>query len=79
MDGRYGRLLLLFVLTFLIRSMLHDPTTFTDPMEYRPERYLRDGQLNSDVLDPGSVSFGFGRRSVDLTYSAMYMSHNPLP
>ena len=54
--------------------MLHDPTTFTDPMEYRPERYLKDGQLNPDVLDSGSVAFGFGRRSVDPTYLAMCIS-----
>ena len=38
-------------------------------MEYQPERYLKDGKLNSEVLDPASVAFGYGRRSVmDLTY-----------
>ncbi|KAF8815534.1 cytochrome P450 [Phlegmacium glaucopus] len=43
-------------------SMLHDPKVFSDPMEYRPERFLKDGKLNPDVMDPSSVVFGFGRR-----------------
>ena len=34
-------------------------------MEYQPERYLKDGKLNPDVMDPHSAAFGFGRRSVD--------------
>ena len=38
-------------------------------MEYQPERYLKDGKLNSDVMDPDTVAFGYGRRSViDPTY-----------
>jgi len=36
-------------------------------MEYRPERFLKDGKLNPDVMEPSSVAFGFGRRSVDPT------------
>ena len=39
-------------------------------MDYKPERYLKDGKLDPDVLSPESVAFGFGRRSVDPTYSA---------
>ena len=34
-------------------------------MEFQPERYLKDGQLNPDVRDPDCAAFGFGRRSVD--------------
>jgi len=43
-------------------SISHDPNTFNDPMEYQPERHLKDGKLN--VMDPNlnSVEFGFGRR-----------------
>ena len=44
---------------------MHDPKLFDNPMKYDPERYLKDGKLNPDVMDPGSVAFGFGRRSVD--------------
>ena len=40
-------------------------------MKYQPERYLKDGKLNPDVMDPDSVAFGFGRRSVDITFPVM--------
>jgi len=43
-------------------SVLHDPKVFNNPMEYQPERFLKDGKLNPDVLDPASMAFGFGRR-----------------
>ena len=56
---------------FLNRAILHNPETFDNPMEYRPDRYLKDGKLNPDVLDPDSVAFGFGRRLVDLLYSVI--------
>ena len=52
------------VLTLLFRSILHDPKVFDNPMEFQPERYLKDGQLNPDVRDPDCAAFGFGRRSV---------------
>ena len=65
MHGQYERLILLPLLTFLFRSILHDPKLFNNPMKYDPERYLKDGKLNPDVMDPGSVAFGFGRRLVD--------------
>ena len=44
---------------------MHDPKAFNNPMEYDPERYLKDGKLNPNVMDSDSVAFGFGRRSVD--------------
>ena len=61
---------LLYILTFLFRSIVHDSKHFNDPMIYQPERYLKDGILNPDVLDTDSIAFGFGRRLVYiLTYS----------
>ena len=33
-------------------------------MKYQPERYLKDGILNPDVIDTDSIAFGFGRRLV---------------
>ncbi|KAH6916316.1 cytochrome P450 98A3 [Coprinopsis sp. MPI-PUGE-AT-0042] len=43
-------------------AILHDPDVFEDPMEFKPERYLKDGRINQDVLDPEDAAFGFGRR-----------------
>ena len=52
------------ILTFLFRSILHDPKLVNNPMEYDPERHLKDGKLNPDAMNSDSVAFGFGRRSV---------------
>lgn len=41
---------------------MHDPTIFDKPMEFIPERYLKNGQINPDILDPDVASFGYGRR-----------------
>ena len=54
---------------FLFRSILHDRKVFNNPQEFQPERYLRDGKLNPDARDPDCAAFGFGRRSVNTTYS----------
>ncbi|KAF9267146.1 cytochrome P450 [Marasmius fiardii PR-910] len=46
-----------------IWAMLHDETTYPDPHSFKPERFIRaDGKLNTEVRDPTSVLFGFGRR-----------------
>ncbi|KAF5327252.1 hypothetical protein D9619_004581 [Psilocybe cf. subviscida] len=42
--------------------ILHDERVFKDPEEYRPERYLKDGQLDLSVRQPEVSAFGFGRR-----------------
>lgn len=43
--------------------MLHDPDNYPDPFAFKPERYLKDGHWNKDVLDPfTNAGFGFGRR-----------------
>ena len=75
MDGQYEGLLILSVLIFLFRSIVHDSKYFNDPMKYQPERYLKDGILNPDVIDTDSIAFGFGRRLVVYpTYSTTYIS-----
>jgi len=53
---------------------MHDPKVFDNPMEYQPERYLKDGKLDPDVRDPLCVVFGFGRRICP----ARYLSDNSL-
>ncbi len=42
--------------------MLHDPAAYPDPDEFRPERFMRDGQLDLTAHDPALFAFGFGRR-----------------
>ena len=45
--------------------MLYDEERYPDPHHFNPERFFTDdGQLDPTVLDPASVAFGFGRRSV---------------
>lgn len=45
---------------------LHDPRDYSEPEQYKPERYLEP--LNEP--DPGDVAFGYGRRSCAGRYFA---------
>ena len=47
---------------------MHDPETYEDPDEFRPERLLRDGKPDPAVKDPYDFVFGFGRRCVSSCY-----------
>ena len=49
---------------FVFRSILHDPKTYPNPMDFQPERYLKDGELDVNAMDAEAITFGFGRRSV---------------
>lgn len=41
--------------------MLNDPRTYSEPREFKPERFLaRDGK--EPEVDPRTICFGFGRR-----------------
>ncbi len=44
------------------REMMHDPDTYEDSDEFRPERFIQDGKLDPGVRDPADFAFGFGRR-----------------
>ena len=44
------------------RAVLQDEFTYPDPRTYNPERYLKEGKLDSLVKDPEETIFGFGRR-----------------
>ncbi|KAI0691793.1 CyP450 monooxygenase [Cerioporus squamosus] len=45
-----------------IWACMHDPDIYEDPDVFRPERFIRDDKLTSDVRDPYEFVFGFGRR-----------------
>ncbi|KAI0642510.1 CyP450 monooxygenase [Trametes meyenii] len=45
-----------------IWAYARDERWYQDPHEFRPERFLKDGKLNPDVLDPAQFVFGYGRR-----------------
>lgn len=51
-------------ISFLIslRAILHDEDNYADPMTFNPDRFIKDGVLDPDVLNPEVVAFGFGRR-----------------
>ena len=49
-------------LQHVFRAILHDENVFTDPGEYRPERYLKEGRLDTAVRQPEVCAFGVGRR-----------------
>ncbi|KAI0331711.1 CyP450 monooxygenase [Cubamyces sp. BRFM 1775] len=45
-----------------IWAILHNEQQYPEPDTFQPGRFLKNGELDQDVLDPGSVVFGFGRR-----------------
>ena len=49
----------------LTRAILRDKEEYMEPSVFRPERFLKDGKLDSDVREL-LAAFGFGRRSVTL-------------
>ena len=45
------------------RAVFRDESAYPDPHAFKPERFLKDGQINPDVRDPEETgSFGWGRR-----------------
>ncbi|KAM5539388.1 hypothetical protein V8D89_006840 [Ganoderma adspersum] len=54
-------------------ACMHDPAVYEDPDEFHPDRFIRDGKLNPDVLDPATIIFGSGRRICPGRYFAESM------
>ena len=44
------------------RAMLYNEDDYPDPSAFKPERFIKDGQLDPNIRDPSTVAFGFGRR-----------------
>ncbi|KAJ3545484.1 hypothetical protein NM688_g5618 [Phlebia brevispora] len=51
-------------------GLLHDPARYTDPAEFKPERFLKDKSGRASEEDPHNIVFGFGRRSCPGHYVA---------
>ncbi|KIJ41713.1 hypothetical protein M422DRAFT_229524 [Sphaerobolus stellatus SS14] len=45
-----------------IWTILHDPTIYPDPFEFKPERFIKEGKFNHNIVDPYAAVFGHGRR-----------------
>ena len=48
----------------LNRAMLHNFEDYPEPEKFKPERFIKDGKINSEIRDPLTIAFGFGRRYV---------------
>ncbi|KAF8219321.1 cytochrome P450 [Tricholoma matsutake] len=51
-------------------AMLHDEKVYPEPFEFKPERFMKDGELDPTVRDPAHAAFGFGRRICPARYMA---------
>ena len=65
-NTRFCSRISLLDLLFRNRAMLNNETDYPDPSSFKPERYLKNGQLDPNVRDPALMAFGFGRRQVVL-------------
>ncbi|EMD33342.1 hypothetical protein CERSUDRAFT_117962 [Gelatoporia subvermispora B] len=43
-------------------AILHNPEEYPDPDKFFPDRFMKDGKINSAVRDSSTASFGYGRR-----------------
>ena len=41
---------------------MHNPADYPEPEKFIPERFIKDGKINPEVLDPSTIIFGSGRR-----------------
>ena len=54
------------------RAMSRDENDYPDPDQFNPERFMSvDGDLNTNVRDPETFAFGFGRRVCPGKYFAL--------
>ncbi|EMD37284.1 hypothetical protein CERSUDRAFT_153831 [Gelatoporia subvermispora B] len=54
-------------------AIMHDESVFPSPSVFNPDRFMKDGALNTEVQDPTTIAFGFGRRICPGRYIAQDM------
>ncbi|KAJ2918167.1 hypothetical protein MD484_g2259, partial [Candolleomyces efflorescens] len=54
-------------------AALHDPDVFENPLEFSPERWIKDGKFDDQMMDPLDFAFGYGRRVCPGRFLAMDM------
>ena len=53
--------------------MLHNPEDYPDPHIFTADRFIgTDGQIDPTVRDPMTISFGFGRRYVNVMHLLLF-------
>ncbi|KAF8874735.1 cytochrome P450 [Infundibulicybe gibba] len=55
-------------------SILHDPKIYDQPLEFKPERFLKDGKIDLSIPSAEIAAFGYGRRICP----GQYLSDNSL-
>ncbi|KAH9929106.1 O-methylsterigmatocystin oxidoreductase [Epithele typhae] len=43
-------------------ACMHDPQMFPEPLEFRPERFIKGDAIDTTLVDPTVFMFGYGRR-----------------
>ncbi|KAK7687277.1 hypothetical protein QCA50_009782 [Cerrena zonata] len=51
-------------------SILHDESLYPQPFDFNPDRFIKDGRLDAEAIDPDIAAFGFGRRKCPGRYLA---------
>ena len=41
---------------------MHDPQVYPDPLAFYPDRFIKDGKMDTSMRDPRDFIFGYGRR-----------------
>ncbi|KAJ8521866.1 hypothetical protein ONZ45_g1493 [Pleurotus djamor] len=52
-------------------QIMQDSKVFPDPFTFRPERFIKDGQIDVDLTNIVQMNFGFGRRICPGRFMAM--------